>query len=546
MSSKRLKKLANDGWDAKESYIEAKRKEDARVAYHGVYMYHGIQFRFHTTQQKSGAYLMRGEVHVVDPLDGGVLQLSSRERTHFLKARGIEDKGQRVEALLVKKAIYGKSKEMQDVKEQVTEGALSLYEDHAALIHRVYGDAAQKDKILPIVAVNRYDTRFFNAQHPGIKASSLEAYKKRLREICAKLPAKPMCKISLSEVQRVFEKERVPEQQKKHLREFWQYCIEGGVCQGGNPVPLSKKRRKSAAALMNDAGKPDKLTDTQQKKLDEVLLNRPHGSACGIALMRYGGFSAKQSVEFCWRDVIWNEDPDYVKIRYFRDDLAGATHDYTAPIFPIGALVLQARYRDLLLSYSEEELLDMPIVSQVKDAKKRMNPNELIQNGRLMLLEIGYTYATLKELSEEDIGAVSSRIYSNTYKRNLYQNCRLTDDDGDAKFLMGESLADNVTNNNYISFACEEAGKMFHTMMSALQKKEPISKRVKTIVLPNGKEKLTMYPNDTWQRVGCVAVYYLKPGEELAIISPHGVEGEVRVRELGEDGTARRKVRKTA
>lgn len=541
MTDKKSKKRADDGWDAKGSYIEVKNKADGRVAYQGIFAYHGVQFRFHLTQQNSGEYLMRGEVHVVDPQKGGVLTRSSRDRMRWFKERGIEDAGQRVEALLVKKSLYGKSKERQDVKRLIEAGVLSLYEEHAAWIHRVAGDAAQADTIIPVVAANRYGEKFFDVRHPGIKESSLEAYKKRLSDLCAKLPAKAMRKFSMTEVQRLFDKEKTPLQYRKHLHEFWQYCIDTGVCDGANPVPVTKRRGKSATALMNDAGKPDKLTDKQQERLDDLLLKDPNGSACGISLMRYGGFSAKQAVEFCWSDVIWHDDPDYVRIKFFRDDIAGATHDYTAPIFPVGALVLRARYIELMWTYSQEELLEMPIASQVKDPKKKMNPNELIQNGRLMLLNVGYTYATLKELTDENLGAVSARIFSNTYKRNLYQNCRLTDDDGDAKYLMGESLTDNVTNNHYISFSCEASADRFHTMMSVLQKKEDIDKDVEVVVLGDGKEKLTLYPKDTWQRVGCKAFYVLKPNEELAIICPHGAEGEVQVREIREDGSIRRK-----
>lgn len=110
-----------------------------------------------------------------------------------------------------------------------------------------------------------------------------------------------------------------------------------------------------------------------QDKLYEYLLNGEiSGDVCGIALMLWGGFSAKLACGFVWGDILFDcDEPDFVRMIYHQDDKAGATHDFTRPLFPQAARILLRRYRELTIKYTPETLLKCPAVSTKQSYKKR-------------------------------------------------------------------------------------------------------------------------------------------------------------------------------
>ena len=259
----------------------------------------------------------------------------------------------------------------------------------------------------------------------------------------------------------------------------------------------------------------------------------------------------KQVKDACglnWSDVIWSDtDPDYVRVKNFRNDLAGATHDYTMPLFPAGALILRTRYLELHTTHSNKDLDNMPIVSKIKSPDASMGSDALIQHATSMLLSIGMTYAQLDALRRiaPDI-AVSSRMLGNTYAQNVNVRCALQDEPGTAKFLQREALSGNTTDDHYTSFSDEEAGKHLHDIMSVVQPEQDIDIDEGPLIRPDGREQRCIAPETTRQRVGFVATYQLMPGEELVIRCPHGVTGSVRARGIHADGSPRRKTRKKA
>ena len=188
----------------------------------------------------------------------------------------------------------------------------------------------------------------------------------------------------------------------------------------------------------------------------------------------------------------------------------------------------------------------MPIVSQIDDPMKAMTPNALVAHTTMRLHSIGLSYASLQALGKSTPQkiAVSKLLLHNTFLNNIYYRCALESEEGTAKFLCGESLSSNTTDDNYTCFSDAEAGERLHNTMSVLMPEREIDVDDSPKVLPDGRVQHTYAPETTRQRVGHVGVYKLQPGEEIVIKCPHGVKGSVTTRAYNEDGSLRRKTQK--
>jgi len=192
--------------------------------------------------------------------------------------------------------------------------------------------------------------------------------------------------------------------------------------------------------------------------------------------------------------------------------------------------------------YSEDELLDMPIVSQVSNPTKAMKPDALVQHVNMRLHTIGFSYETLNSLREENSEriAISRLLLHNTYANNVYNLCALRDEVGTAKFLCHESLSSNTTDDHYTCFSDEEAGERLHTIMSTVipeMKIDPV--KVNPSDVPNGSEIFVYTPKTNRYRVGNVGIFNLKPKEEIVISCAHGVKVNIITHGYNENGTFR-------
>ncbi len=194
----------------------------------------------------------------------------------------------------------------------------------------------------------------------------------------------------------------------------------------------------------------------------------------------------------------------------------------------------------------EETLKKMPVVFQSGNPKKAMTPDALVAYTTMRLHSIGLSYSSLQALgkSTPEKIAVSKLLLHKTFLNNIYYRCALESEEGTAKFLCGESLSSNTTDDNCTCFSDEEAGERLHNTMSVLTPERAIDIDDSPQNLPDGRMKYTYAPETTRQRVGHVGVYRLQPGEKIVIKCPHGVKGSVTTRAYNEDGTLRRKTQK--
>lgn len=343
-------------------------------------------------------------------------------------------------------------------------------------------------------------------------------------------------------IEQILTIDKVGNHRRGLLANFWAYCIEKGICEGSNPVQATPKQKQSSQVKQAKALVPTELTLSQQDQLFEYLVKNISGSACGVALQIWGGFSCKTACVLRWSDVLFSSSPDLVRVIFYKEDNAGATHDYTRPLFVQAARILATRYEQLKYTYSSEELGKLPVVCQRTNYKKAMTANELTQYSSMILRQIGVTEDTLAALRMPKISA-SRQILHNTYVSNLVHRCGLASDPGTVKFLCGESLTDSVTDDHYTSFTSPSAVERIHTVLRAIAPLEELT-CPDVSAQADWVEVQVIAPEHTRQRAGVVEEIILRPGEEIEIICPHGVSGSISARAVDENGKRKRAARK--
>lgn len=549
--SKKAESIMGTGWDDPRSYI--KRTDiNGHTTYKGTFVLNGAEFRFSLNQQTTGKYLMRGRVSAISPEDGFVLQAIGAEKKRRLdrkKAVPTEceetEKPKREKVLNITTELYGQSLEETEVKKSVERAAFRLYTKHADLIHRRMKQSQRPDIITPAVAAALYAENYVAINHRNTVESTRKTYTKAIRDNYAQMPAIPMATMATAKMKQYLDSHPVGGNTMRLLNGFWIFCLAKGICVGTNPFPVSQKRKVSATTKQARALMPDELSIRQQDELFAKLMSgEVSGDSCGIVLMLWGGFSAKLACGFVWEDILFDcDEPDFVRVIYHQNDKAGATHDFTRPLFPQAARILRRRYETLTVKYTPEDLAKYPIVSTKQSYKKAMTASALTQFGAMLLRTIGVTEETFFALKLPKV-AVSSRIFYNTYIKNLVQRCGLANDPGTVNFMLGQSLSGSVTDDHYSSFVSDLASERIFTVLKAAGPLENIDQLEEQIILENGRTQHIIAPENTRQRIGVVADITLQPGEELEIVCPHGVSGSISARAVDENGKRKRAVRK--
>lgn len=441
--------------------------------------------------------------------------------------------------------MYGQSLDEEETKKNVERAAFRLYTKYADLIHRRMKDSNRADLITPAVAAVLYSEDYLAVNHRSASDSTRKTYGKTIKNHYAAMPAIPMAKMTTTKIKQYLDSHPVGSNTLRLINGFWAFCLAKGICIGVNPFPDTKKRKLSATTKQARALVPDELSIKQQDALFTKLMSGEiSGDSCGIALMLWGGFSAKDACTFSWRDIIFNqEQSDFVQVRYYQNDKAGATHDYTRPLFPQAARILCRRYETLTVQYTSEDLAKCPVVSTKQSYKKAMTASALTQFGAMLLRTIGVSEETLMKLKMPKV-AVSGRIFYNTYVKNLVQRCGLANDPGTVNFMLGLSLSGSVTDDHYSSFVSELATERIFTALKAAGPLEDIEQLEEQIILEDGRTQHIIVPENTRQRVGVVANIILQPGEEIEITCPHGVSGSISARAVDENGKRKRAARK--
>lgn len=196
------------------------------------------------------------------------------------------------------------------------------------------------------------------------------------------------------------------------------------------------------------------------------------------------------------------------------DDSAGATHDYTRPIFPFGAEMLAAHHKRLLALYPEAELKKLPVIIPACPGKKPVSPKELTAFCRAELFRAGMAQDDILPIPGEPFGAGISLLLRN-YRHRLEHDCGLISDPSAVNYLAGHSLQYDVTADHYRSFTCPEynAMKRDTRFFHAAENPEPVLTTQRQ--LPDGRVEWTFNPTRPDEILCGDLTLMLRPDEEV-------------------------------
>lgn len=541
--------LNDNGWKHADSEFNQSSKivdGKARAVFFGRYHCNGIEMKFHAVEQASGRYTCRGIISAISPLDDKVLQMAGNERARQINA--LVDNGKiqsredaekhRVKALNVSRSLYCSGNVTEaSVKNAVEIAAQKLYIRHAPLLQKTLQQSNRPDSITPAVAYAAYAGTFFDTYYKNIKQRSAANYKSQMGALLRMLPNVPMHSVKSSTINEITKKLCCSKSEIHRARTFWQYMLDHGYCTGSNPIPDNTKRQESAMARQEKGKRPVCLDLEQQDKLfSELYSGTVSGSDCGIALYAWGGFALKD--EITWGRVhLSADDPTLATIDYNLPDLAGATHDYTRPVFPFCALILAKRFGMLREKFSEEELRTAPVVSMRSNLLKPVSNESFLADVSRVFQRIGLDALYGKKRGNRT--AAAKRILADTYINDVYTRSGLEEDEGTCAFLCGRRILD-VTSANYTKFNDPDGIARMHAAERLLAPPLPNSDTEKTEALP-GETKYTFSPKSTRRSVGVGCDIILPPGGTITVRCAHGAEAVLSCREMKTDGKARRK-----
>ena len=423
----------------------------------GQYHSGGATFSFYLNEQSD--HSLRGQISLLDPKDGSILQLTGRrrrekERKLQLRANPRREGSKKTpDSVKAVRSLYIHANNEAKIKDQIKEAAIKLYRDFGA-------ELQDTTRAIPVPQMTLWQAvvAYFDESIAGANLSpvTIDRKKRDMMLLTSRLADLQIPEISQGRLKTAFS--ALGGKAGKIFRmadRFFDFIIFAGYYQGSNPFRayLAANNQTLKAApdqLMRAALRPRSLTQRQEQLLMDHIISAPADDvqATGILLIRAYGITAKEACNLKWSDLVFGQlfDGPSCQLRRFLTFFAGHTQDYTKPCAPVFALQLARRYSDLSLAGGD--LINEYILSI---DGKRLSPKRLTQYCRSKLLEFGVNYGDLAYDRSLPDGA-GVRLLIAHYKHCLMYRCGLRKDGGALKFLLGQSLAGNTTADHYRSF----------------------------------------------------------------------------------------------
>ena len=253
--------------------------------------------------------------------------------------------------------------------------------------------------------------------------------------------------------------------------------------------------------------------------------------ATGV-LLEKEGFTGSSACKLSWDDVRFNQmgrEETTAQIVIIKEFSAGATHDYTKPVCSFSARELFRRAEELKsrgIGLKGRRILE-------SSSGKRMTSKELAAYCKEALLRCGVGPDTLKP-DPSSVNGAGSRLLQSHYHYRLKNN-GVKDGSGISEFLLGRSLAGNVTYDHYCSMTSPEAQEHLLNLLDRDKTLEPIlpdEAVVSTERSDDGKEVVTVRAKEPWRFTQSTVTVRLEPGQSLDITSPGMINGVATARKV--------------
>lgn len=519
----------------------------------------GIIAKYSVSKQKSIAhYGVRGTVSLLNPETGAVLKVkvrgntakgrekdrSSAMDTDGSEARMMDDPGEGKKKLIIKDArlsIQLNSYDPEVIRKTIAVKARNLYNQNVLQILESAEKAVPVSEMSFALAVSVFKPAYL--QERSKSESMRHSYDLRLTKVCDLLSPKPVSKLSLNMVKELCEKigtnwreyiqvaESLLNFAFRTKRDSDNYNVFAEYLKR-NPT----EDKKNALYLQRVAANSDILSTDEERALNQkILFGIENGVLIGVTLVKEACFSASTACELMWSDVILVENSsNALRIRYRRDEIAGATHDYSFPLVGFGAEVLRRRRAWLQeQGLSETKISKMYVASDEEDPKVKLKSKILTESCRNILRNAGVGYAVLAGLKEYQKGAGITLLHQ-SYRYRLETVCGLKEDQAIVRFMMHESLVNMLQANHYRCLTDETAWDYLLTALERDKRFEDEVKPARTIKRQriDSGERITALAENSKRRNRATFRMRLKPGETAKVYAAHGCHVEIRTAKI--------------
>lgn len=517
--------IIEQDWDNPKSNINIETDVSGKMKVNGCFFHNSIKFEFSITEQSSGPYLLRGFVRAKDATGKTIVKYNKRAGTNTK----------------VSTEIYMNDSDPNAIKIKIASAAIKLYSNFTDVLIDSVAKHSNPSTITPSEAAIMHAKSFIATRNDTASASTQEAYVNRIKRCLALFPAKPMSEFSTSAIKKILVHANIANENTiKMLYEFWQHCIDFGICIGNNPIELPRKTPKGVgAAAVKKLTKISTISLPKLHTLYDFIEKNLNGVNVAIALMT-SNVDVNLINALTWKDLRFMGPLDYVVIRIYNPKRGGATHNLDRPLLPRVSEIVSAYYDVLRKTYSDEELMDIPVCSLKTDILQPLSPKRIVAEAERTAYKFIITPEELAEVKKLDptIAAIRT-IFNNTYSFCLLSHCNLPQNGLHYKYLMAGSFSGDVTLDHYAALSSDLGMDSLYTRMRPLAKKRNLQKAENTVL--GNTSTIISVPDNTLEYSKLHMTCIIQPNAKVEIKCPHGVFGHVKARGIDGEDAPRRK-----
>lgn len=555
---------AENGFSHPKSYYKAERDENDKWEVSGILYINGVPFQFSIHEQAVGCrYPLRGRIAALSFGKNKIMKMMDRTYEKEEEARrgkkhrktkpelassmtGLEQseatpsseetKNENSEARNIKGDIYSYAiidgeLDNEKLKKDIMSAAENLFIKYKADIKAVLKKLNYTVKNNSAEMAVAHLDAYLKQNYSSVKKRTYDKARRAIESVALYLGY-----VSMGDVTQAQIKDYVAAHKDAALRNlkyacgFWQYCLDKRVYIGTNPIDTylsnikSRRPKRDAKAELKKANSFDSLPFELEAKMNNLILSNFNNSFfLGLMLVKELRLHVPDVLALRWKDLIFGDE--YVSIRIIRKNSAGATHDYTHPLFPFAAEVLLKRRTQLLLTISKEKLDELPVIPDPENPIKplsRKKLNDFITN---IFKREDIDLSSYTPAPGEPCGA-GVRLLHKNHDDRLLNECGLEIDPAAADFLKGISLQTDVTADHYRNFIDKQSQDNLYTYLkrdTRFQKALPVEGNgINEERQPDGNIVYKISPLSPHKLTGFRVVINARPGDIFSVSSSHG------------------------
>ena len=434
----------------------------------------GVSFRVTANRQKRGPYAVRGTVAMEDPETGHLMQVSGDHRLAIQKHRDEKGyqplAGKHPFASAVTRELLLRCQESEDytqaIKAKVIELANSLCAQHREILHEQMQRSMELRDMPLSLAIDLFAAPYLDDR---TKSQSMRrTYELQLEKVAKVTDPQPIGKWSLRLLKKL-EKDHPDinynniKEVKRFLDNTARFRAEGNPAadslnsylQGAKKSRDTKKRQKDAT---NASVLPERVEAEINRRAWEMMGDPQYA---GLIMIKEGCLTANAVADLTLDQLQLDPTtPTKVFVVLHRNNTTTATHDYTFPLFPLGAVYINQYIQYLSATFGPERIQgDCYLISDSEDGKTRFAPEKLTTLCREEIQRNTFGYAELAGLEDLE-GSKGISLMTKTYEWRLKRFSQLGNDLGAQMFLTHRSLGRSVQSDHYRAFT-DQTGRNF-------------------------------------------------------------------------------------